>query len=482
MNLNLISIRRKIVYGFALLLLLVSSTALLTSALVIQVERKVGRVEVIDDFLNHTLELRRFEKNYFLYAQPQDFDEILFYWQRLQLLLQQHGEDISQMLSTQRLEDIQAAMNAYREGVEDFQLLRQTPENNTPKERDLQQIVRHQGKLLTDFAEQASRDERTAIKSLLSTTKITLIFSASLLVVITVGMASVLVRRVISSLRLLEGYTRQIAQGEEILPPPAKAMEEEINTLLRAFQRMHHELQARQRQLIQSEKLAALGTLLAGVAHEINNPLSNISTSAQILLEESREQEDELQRTMLQQIETQTDKARDIVRTLLEFSRIKEFHRENLPLEQLLTSTLRLLKSQVAPGVEIKVDLPPQLSLFADKQRIQQVFLNLIKNALDALGDSGHLWITGQLVNKTDGDMVEIIIEDDGPGIEPEVQERIFDPFFTTKEVGRGSGLGLFVVYDIVASHGGELSVESRPGHGTTFIIWLPTEGAEQQQ
>jgi len=476
MRLGNLSIRKKIVYGFALLLLLVSGTALLAYTLVIQVEGKVGRVEVIDDFLNLTLELRRFEKNYFLYGQPQDLAEVIVYWERIDNLLNRHAEDVAQLIGPARQQEIAAAMTAYRQGLEGFQPLLMAPNGSGRRESELQEMVRRHGKLLTDFAEQASRDERSAIKSLLSTTRLTLLASVSLLVISSIGMAAVLVRRVVSSLSLLEGYTHQIAQGEKILAPPTEGVEEEINTLLRAFQHMQRELQTRQRQLLQSEKLAALGTLLAGVAHEINNPLSNISTSAQILLEELAESDPARQQTLLKQIDTQTDKARDIVRSLLEFSRIKEFHKELLPLKRLLEETLRLVRGQMPPAISISLEVPDELTIFADKQRIQQVFLNLIKNGLDAMDGSGHLWLYAQKVECPEGNMVEIIVEDNGPGIEPEVLEKIFDPFFTTKEVGQGSGLGLFVVYDIVSSHGGEMTVDSRPGRGTTFVIWLQAE------
>ncbi len=473
MTLGNLSIREKIVYGFALLLLLVIGTALLASTLMIQVERKVARVEVIDDFLNLTLELRRFEKNYFLYGHQRELDDAFSYWEKLNDLLQNQAADLRLVLTPSRLEEVETALLSYRSGLQQLQ----TPDGDGPasgsSKGSAQEAVRRHGKLLTDFAEQATREERTAIKNLLSTARVTIITSAALLVAISIVMAAILVHRTVSSLRLLEGYTRRIAQGDPLIEPPTQAMEEEINTLLRAFQRMHRELQTRQRQLIQSEKLAALGTLLAGVAHEINNPLSNISSSAQILLEELDEKAPGPGKTMLQQITAQTDKARDIVKTLLEFSRLKEFALEPLPLRTLVEETLRLIRGQVPSGVKISLEIPAELLVLADKQRIQQVFLNLIKNAVDALGEGGNIWLGAQRVEEADGAMIEIIVEDDGPGIEPEVLQKIFDPFFTTKEVGRGSGLGLFIVYDIVASHGGELTVDSRPGHGTTFVVWL---------
>ena len=479
MQLAELSIRKKITHGSALLLLLVVCSALMNYGIVLQVERKVALVEVIDDFLNTTLELRRYEKNYFLYGQEKDFDDTLFYWQKLNALFDGNARELGQLVPYKRLQGIRQTMQSYQEGMQMLRALQQRGEPHNPNlYAKLQEEVRQNGKLLTEFAEATSLAERAAIKGLLYTTRSILIASALALVVISVVMATVLGRKLVGSLRLLEGYTKKVAHGE-MLDPPAYAVEEEINTLFRAFQRMNLELQTRQRQLVQSEKLAALGTLLAGVAHELNNPLSNISTSAQILGEEIESGELGFKRNLIGQIEAQTDKARDIVRNLLEFSRVKEFRREPVGLRFLVEETVRLLRGQVPSEVAVVVEVPDDIVIVADKQRMQQVFLNLIKNALDALGSTGHVWINAQRTTAPGEPLLEIVVEDDGPGIAPEVVKKIFDPFFTTKDVGKGSGLGLFVVYDIIESHGGHISVDSRLGNGTSFVLWLPDEQKE---
>lgn len=469
-----LSIRKKIIYSFALVLLLVSCTALMTYAIVKQVERKVALVEVIDDFLNTTLELRRYEKNYFLYGQQKDFEDVLFYWQRLSELLDANRAELLNLVSGARLRGIHQITLAYKEDMEQFHGLRLKggATRGGRSSARIQEEVRRNGKLLTEFAEQTALAERVAIRGLLVTTRSILIISALVMATIFSVMATVLGRRLVASLRMLEGYTKKIAHGE-MLDPPHQAVEEEINTLFLAFQRMNRELQNRQRQLVQSEKLAALGTLLAGVAHELNNPLSNISTSAQILTEEIEAADLVFKKNLLAQIDAQTDKARDIVRSLLEFSRTKEFKKETVPLKKLLEDTIRLIRGQVASAVSIKLELSDEIIIYVDKQRMQQAFLNLLKNALDALGESGNIWVSAQRIEAETGPVVEIIFADDGPGIPEEIQERIFDPFFTTKDVGQGSGLGLFVVHDIIEAHGGDLLVDSRPGNGTTFVIWL---------
>ncbi|MBI5558911.1 MAG: GHKL domain-containing protein [Deltaproteobacteria bacterium] len=471
MKIAALSIRKKIISGSALLLFMVCFTAFMMYEIVLQVERKVALVEVIDDILKTTLELRRYEKNYFLYGQEKDLDDALNYLGTLQQQLEGNSPELNRHVPTNQIEDIFRSMAAYKNDLLKLENLGISEKQNRLY-LDLQEQVRQHGKTLTDFAEKAVLTERASIKSLLQTTRSIQVVSALASVILATVMAVILGRKVVSSLRLLEGYTKKIAHGEMLEPPQAEA-EEEINVLLRAFKRMNLELQARQRQLVQSEKLAALGTLLAGVAHELNNPLSNISTSAQILSEEIEQADLDFKKSLLRQIESQTDKARDIVRTLLEFSRVKEFHREDTSLKMLLDDTMRLIKGQLPKDVAIAIDIPADIIVHVDKQRMQQVFLNLIKNAIDALEKSGHIWINAQKSHTERDRVVEIMVEDDGPGIPPDLREKIFDPFFTTKDVGKGSGLGLYVVHDIIESHGGHIAVESNPGAGTTFVIWL---------
>jgi len=471
------SIRQKITYGFSLLLIFMIGTALLTYGLVRRVERKVLFVEVIDDFFNATLEARRFEKNYFLYGQGKDLRENLFYWRKLDDLLRDNQEAFAAAVTTGGLANLREKVDGYHDSM--LRLRQNTlaipAELDGAEKSVLEERLRSMGKELTDLAEKTSLTERRAIRTLLQATRNILIFSTFALLALAIAITTILGRNVVRSLKILENYTRRISKGER-KEADIKVHDQEIVSLLTAFNRMLNELKLRQEQLVQSEKLAALGTLLSGVAHELNNPLSNISTSAQILGEEIAEGDLEFKKSLIAQIEGQSDKARDIVRSLLEFSRIREVRKERLLLARLLAETVLLIRGQVPSKVDIAIDIPDDLEIVADKQRIQQVFLNLIKNAVDVVGDKGHIWVAARKIKETpDHKMeVEILIEDDGPGIEPENLKLIFDPFFTTKGVGRGSGLGLFVVHDIIEWHGGTITVDSRPGLGTTFIIWLP--------
>jgi signal transduction histidine kinase len=240
---------------------------------------------------------------------------------------------------------------------------------------------------------------------------------------------------------------------------------------------------------VRTEKLASLGTMLSGVAHELNNPLSNISTSCQILLEEWDEAADDATRRMLLgQIDEQCERARNIVRSLLDFARPGPFQAERVVLQPLLEQTLRFIRGEVPAGVDISCSVAEDIAVAGDPQRLQQVFLNLVKNAVQALPGSGRVSITAQarridgetarsLAPHTgcplEGEVVDVAIADNGPGIPAEVLPRIFDPFFTTKDVGKGMGLGLFITYEIIEEHDGCLAVTTDPGGGTTFHLRL---------
>ena len=480
-----LGIRKKITYGFYLLLFLMVGSAVLTYVLVKRVEDQVAFSEVIEDFFNTTLELRRFEKNYFLYRQAKDFQENQFYWGQIRDIYENNAAALHQVVSSPETQQLARVIGAYKRHMGQlhayYQQIAQGADyaGSGHTQEKLEEQLRSTGKELTEFGEKTRNAVKRKITTLLKTTQKILLASMVCLFVSALTIAALLGRKVVNSLKILEGYTKRISQGDFVEVAVGEG-EQEIRSLLTAFNRMTKELQMRQHQLVQSEKLAALGTLLSGVAHELNNPLSNISTSAQILGEEIDEDNVEFKKSLIGQIEMQSDKARDIVRTLLEFSRIKEFKKEKLFFKKLVDETILLLRGHVPSEVVIGVDVPEALSIVVDKQRMQQVLLNLIKNGIDALQGKGHIWISALGTGCGTGlDEVEILIEDDGPGIDAEHVNRIFDPFFTTKDVGKGSGLGLFIVHDIIEWHGGSISVDSRPGLGTTFIIWLPGEQQE---
>ena len=476
-------IRQKITLGFYFLLLCIVAMAGLTYGIVHEVGYKLESLEIIDDFLNMTLEVRRFEKNYFLYGKEEDYQDNTAFLDELGKHLLHNAKLLISLMGKEVFDDLWDSVHEYKENIKKLHGMNTGNDAADTQNKDrvkIEKTIRVIGKKLTDIAELSSKNKRKKIKKLLGTTGFVLFFSVLLFIFLCIFFATLLGRDIVRSFKILEDHTKRISRGDFMLAPIG-VKDEEIKSLLQAFNRMTRELRMHQKQLVQSEKLASLGTLFSGVAHELNNPLSNVSSSAQILAEDLDGLDENFKKDLIAQILEQSDRARDIVRTLLEFSRISEFAWQELSLKTLVEKTITLIRGQTPSNVEINLDIPEDLKITVDKQRMQQVFLNLIKNAIDAIGENGRIWIScREIPRKGKGRReVEILIEDNGPGIPAEIRDRIFDPFFTTKDVGHGSGLGLFIVHDIVEMHGGSIKVETRPGQGTTFIIWLPDRPVE---
>ena len=230
-------------------------------------------------------------------------------------------------------------------------------------------------------------------------------------------------------------------------------------------------------QLQQSDKLSSIGLLAAGVAHEVNTPLTGISSYAQMLLQQVSETDPRHQ--LLEKIYTQTSRASAIVNNLLNFSRAGDARLVPVDLHRVLDDTIQLLEAQLR-NTQITVvraykERLPKVAGNAPK--LQQVFMNLILNARDAMIQGGQL----EIATETSDNLVVVTFRDSGTGISPEDLPKIYDPFFTTKQIGQGTGLGLAVSYGIIHEHGGQIAVESRPGDGTCFEITLPVASVRQQ-
>jgi len=228
-----------------------------------------------------------------------------------------------------------------------------------------------------------------------------------------------------------------------------------------------------QEQLIQSEKMSAIGQLIAGVAHDLNNPLASVVGFSDFLAE-AGEVPPRLAEP-LQVIRQEAERAATIVKNLLSFARRQEGERRLLPIKPILESTLQLLANQLmASRIEATLRVEPGLpDVEVNGNQIKQVFVNLINNGAQAIaetGQGGRIWVTAK--RWLDG--VAVSVTDSGPGIPDEIAGRVFEPFFTTKPEGKGTGLGLSICQGILKEHGGRLTLEAKPGAGATFIVELP--------
>jgi signal transduction histidine kinase/ActR/RegA family two-component response regulator len=233
-----------------------------------------------------------------------------------------------------------------------------------------------------------------------------------------------------------------------------------------------------QEQLLQSEKMSAIGQLIAGVAHDLNNPLASVVGFADYLAEQSDATPPEM-REPLRAIQQEAERAANIVKNLLDFARKQEGRRKVRPIDDVLAATLLLLRNQLmAAKIDAEVDVAPGVPpVLMDTNQIQQVFVNLISNAAHAIRSSGvGSRIVIRAVSWLDG--LAITVEDDGPGIPPEDAQRIFEPFFTTKPAGEGTGLGLSICQGIVKEHGGRLTLVPTQRRGAVFQVELPAGAA----
>lgn len=423
-------------------------------------ERVVVIEETVADLVDSVAAIRRTEKNYFLYGDRAELEANVAAVARVEVLLAQQSVALADRGAPELPRGLASILASYRTRMAAYAA---QPDDAAEQE------VRNEGKELSaqaqvlaerrrDGVHDAMRGERTLVLGMVG---------GSLALVLAVGV--LLAVKVARPLKAMQDRLEEVATGRlGRLDLPAG--DAEVRSLARAFNRVFGELELRQQQMLVAQKLASLGVMLSGVAHELNNPLSNISSTAQILLEEGDGVDRAFLRDGLCQIDDQTERARRIVAALLDCSRHHAFMREPCALQDLVAQTVGFVRGQVPGGVAIEVDVPAGLQVSADRQRLQQALLNLIKNAAEACGGAGAVRVSAA----KDDEAVTLTVEDSGCGIPETDLPYVFDPFYTTKEIGKGSGLGLFIVHDIVGKHGGTISVTSAPGCGTSFVIHLP--------
>ncbi len=464
-----LNIRQKIILGIILFSFCFGLIAALSYSNIIKVEKKIRLVEKADDFSNVILEIRRLEKNYFLYGTTNGVDESTTYIrQGLELL-----DSLASSLGTQPEPGVQ--LLALRKELQLYRSLLQALSPTHPQaihEAHLAEHLRESGQRLVEQSKQLTRFERADILRINTAIRHHILLSILIALLLVVMLIFFVTKNVIAPLKLVEDATRAIGHGK-FTPLQVTNTHDEIQRVIMAFNSMVEELGTRQDQLVQAQKLSSLGTLTAGIAHQLNNPLNNISTSCQILTEE---QDDPLpdpsfSAKLLHNIDQETNRARDIVKGLLEFSRHQEFSIAPNNLNTTVAMAVKLVSSQLPPNITIQQDVPENMLLLMDRQRMHEVFLNLIINAIQAISpDAGTITITARQENGS----ARIQVCDTGSGVLPEDIDRIFDPFYTTKDVGSGTGLGLSVAYGIIKKHSGTITVSSTPGEATCFSITLP--------
>lgn len=478
-----ISLRKKIIFAFLIFFVVGGSLWFLNYNKQRVLGQKLQILEKKDNLFNTILEARRYEKNYFLSLESRNLNEALSYVRQAEEKFSYIIKEYSQYTLAKNLGVKLGELREYKDSLatllnfyKDDSL--KVDQNFFENFSQYQNEIRRLGRRLTSDMEKMLAEERQYVNRLVSEARTYHLVALGGIFILSFFTALFLVFSVNRPLKSIENAIHKIAQGE-YKNIPALSTGDEFESLVTSLNNMIEELNKRTKQLIQTKRMASLGTLTAGVAHELNNPLNNISTSVQILLEELEDGDLEYQKELLIETEKQIERARDIVKALLEFSRERAFSLKLINFKELVDKTLTLIKGEVPTNVEIRVDVPDGIRAEMDPRRIQQVLINLIINGIQALEDGGVLDI--RACEKEDEHGFCFRVKDTGKGIPHEDIPKIFDPFFSTKEVGKGSGLGLSVSHGIIEQHGGRIEVESELGKGTTFTVFLPTSQASKR-
>jgi two-component system, NtrC family, sensor kinase len=464
------TIRSKVIFLFSLCVFFVVTMASLSYQNTRYLEAKLMIIESFDDLLDDILELRRYEKNLIFYQDAVSLEQCSRYLLLVDASFQQIAPDIIAVAGDLKYSKFKEDLDAYKKLLHRYMSI-------VRKGEQLPSLlmIRESGKKLVTFSEDLIDIKRERIKVRLHHYVIyftvLLLFFFSLFAYIFKLISSSILR----PLKVVEEATKKVA-SEEFVPVSSRPdRHDEISRLINAFNKMVEELKNRENQLLQSRKMASIGTLTSGIAHELNNPINNISLIVESLAEEDQDLSIEERSHLYQDLMDQAERTSDIVKKLLEFSRNRYAKTEKVALDDIIRKTADLVTNEMRLN-RVKysqaIEGGPLPELRVDKGGIQQVFLNLFLNSIQAMENGGRIDVVISRYPTTRE--IRIDVRDTGSGIPAGHLDRLFDPFFSTKKEGEGTGLGLSVSYNIINKHSGRIEVESTPGAGSCFSIFLP--------
>jgi len=519
------SLKKKIALSFFISAALIALLAAFEFINFNTIKQEIRFLELTDTVRSKSLQLRRHEKNYFLYSPakaPEESGEIHRYLGELDETLAAAGPAVK----ADDLRQLQGLVAEYRRGFVAIEgllgdmtkELRRLSERQAGHarffplieaaiyERPLQAAdfletelrlphdhrllwglrslddeiaaLRKSGEGIITVAKDLDRAAREKVDTGIRVSQIAIVIIFPLFLAVGVAMLFFISRNIVSRLGLLTDVVEKTAKGTfaHVAAPEQAWGKDEVGDLIRKFDRMEDELAAREaeierknRELVQTKKLAAIGTLAAGVAHELNNPLSNIYLSTQVLVRELGDAAPAAVREVASDILGQTVRVKKIVGDLLEFARGREPRKRETELNGVIAGAYARAAATAGKAIRFSLDSDPAgVGITADPEQLEQVFINLFGNAIDAMDPDGSLTVK---VDATP-DAVTLRVADSGRGIPKESLDKVFEPFYTTKD--KGTGLGLAIVFNIIKKHYGEITVSSEAGKGTTFTITLP--------
>ena len=514
------SLERKIILSFVISATIIAVFAVSSYVNFLEVRKEIRYLELADTVRSKSLQLRRHEKNFFLYGDSKEINEVHTYLRDLKTVLGQGRKSYN----TEKLLGLENKIDEYsqrfnrierihRDFLREFAWLKPLKREyslffpliestflerplvnaeliektfslkiNSPVIAMLKELndeitgLRKNGEEILTLSKDLDRSAREKAERAITLSQTAALVLFPLFLIFGLTALFVIIHSVVKRLKILAAAIEKTGKGDfSSLPAPEK--QDEVGVLITTFNKMEADLIARDEELsrkneelLQSRKLASIGTLASGVAHELNNPLNNIYLAAQILSKEiGHETCPPLVKETVGDISSQTLRVKRIVSDLLEFAREKAPERKRVNIIEIIRAVIEQMKaSGEIDGMKCDFVSEDIIELSADMHLMEQLFINLFTNARDAMEANGLLNIE---VYSLDND-VRIEVSDSGKGIPSSDIPRIFDPFFTTKD--RGTGLGLAIVYSIIKKHNGKIKVKSEGGKGTAFIITLP--------
>ncbi len=477
----LFSVRKQIYVGNILIFFM----ALIMVFMVVinndQIQKRLRFLEFVNNFAVEIQQARRYEKNYFLYGT--NLNDAIENIHLAESIFKSESEQFSELLGgSQTRREILSKISSYESLLGRLYKQEQTLElepgaRDSVSLKNIELQLRGRGKEILTTAQRLMAIEKQTLEKTLNRARYVHMISIVGLLIFLALNTYLLVTRLYRTLNRFAAYAKRIAKGDFSPITPQRRFRDEFTDLAVSINDMIREIDTREAVLIQTHKLKAVGTLTAGVAHELNNPLNNIMLTVHMLIEELDDLAKEEILEMLNDVVEETDRSKKIIRNLLDFARESSSTMESLSISRIINDTVRLLENQIRfSGTSVEIKLAENLpKIQGDIQKLTQVFVNLILNALYASGTKGRIQIIGRIGEKGDTVMVSVI--DYGCGIPKHILSSIFDPFFTTKEKGKGTGLGLSVSQGIIAKHGGKITVTSEEGSGSSFTVIFPIIG-----
>ncbi len=439
-------------------------------------EKSIQQGNAVTLFEETILEIRREEKNLFLYQSENSLTQINQYIDQALSLLEAHQQTFQTLPNDHHAATVKELLLLYRQTVH------QWPEIDHKQLRSI-------GHKTTTIAEESSQQERAVLAQATQRAQLYLLLTLLVISAIILFVSHRLRSSILLPLKGLENNLRLLPKGELTeLPPPSNDREFVIFT--DCFNQTLRELELSRKRIQQSEKLASLGNLAAGIAHELNNPLSNISTSSQLLIEELEYGAPKQLRVWLQQIIDETERGQTIIQSLLDYGGQRDLPVTPCSLLTIINETALMVNQRIEQAkASLSLNIPRDIVLPANKPKLQQVFINLIENALDA--GATHLQLSASRfscgkeilpdnaavagsLNCSGREAVEILLSDNGEGVPSDQVPYLFEPFYSSKLHGKGTGLGLHITHEIVRDHHGCIAIDSNPKQGTRITLLLP--------